>query len=625
MRLTLAILLIAFSLGSAASLADDISLYPTYSSIGIEVKAKLEPKVEYRKVGTVPWLQGHRMTALPGGRWVGSLLLLESGTEYEIEIPVTQSESRPRISTWPEKPPGPRKDPEHSAVTPKGGIEKAFSRARPGDIVLLGEEDYYESIDVSVSGTPDKPIWIRSAGKHSRILGCREDLNRAGSNKWAKLPGEVFSVALDHPTGFVAANGVRLYHYASLDEVKKLIHLYKNADEFKLGGGWFQDKKNSLYVHLEKGADPNRIPMQVAQHNNGFRIHGRSNIVIDGIELAYFGSGQYGSAIDIKNSQNIVVQNCRIHHVRTGVSARGMKTERVTVQDSKFWDSRIDEWPWRCVKAHDVEGSAVSFSGGRGLVARRNDISVFFNGVVASMWGNLEDERFNRDIDVYENVFYRITDDPMEPEGACINNRYFLNTTVNTLQGISLAPITRGPTYVFCNLFADFNGGAFKAAVNSRGEVFCYNNTCRTDREKQNGMESSGKWDNMHFRNNIIMATRYVIEDYYPGKKKATWDYDCFYSPQTPLIKWENKRYKTLADWTKATGHEKYGISAHPKFADVDGPKKGIRALFQLKASSPCVGAGLEIPGLNYPVGPKGRCMGCFEFGTDFGPPEPKK
>ena len=98
-------------------------------------------------------------------------------------------------------------------------------------------------------------------------------------------------------------------------------------------------------------------------------------------------------------------------------------------------------------------------------------------------------------------------DDGVEPEGACINLRYWRNTFINILNPVSLAPITVGPVYVWRNIQYNHHEGAYKVSNDTDGPVFEYNNTVITTIPETNGIQASGPWENLHFRNNIISAT----------------------------------------------------------------------------------------------------------------------
>ena len=158
-------------------------------------------------------------------------------------------------------------------------------------------------------------------------------------------------------------------------------------------------------------------------------------------------------------------------------------------------------------------------------MVRRNDIHGFFNGVVPGTWGRLEDDRYNNDVDVYLNRIWDIRDDGLEPEGTCINNRFWANTVAHMLMGVSLCPITIGPTWVIRNVFYDYYGQAWKLSNHSAGVVFNYHNTAWTARPGRNAATSGQPWDNHTWRNNIIVATRYVIEDRYQHSR-TSFDYD---------------------------------------------------------------------------------------------------
>jgi hypothetical protein len=67
--------------------------------------------------------------------------------------------------------------------------------------------------------------------------------------------------------------------------------------------------------------------------------------------------------------------------------------------------------------------------------------------------------------DIYDNRIHHIGDDGLEPEGACINQRFRDNTVDTNLVGISLAPITHGPTWVLRSLFTNFTGTSIKEAI----------------------------------------------------------------------------------------------------------------------------------------------------------------
>jgi hypothetical protein len=240
-----------------------------------------------------------------------------------------------------------------------------------------------------------------------------------------------------------------------------------------------------------------------------------------------------------------------------------------------------------------VEGSAISFQGGGGNVARFNRVHGLFNGIGASTWGDLENEALNRDLDIHDNVFTEIGDDPLEPEGACMNVRFWNNQTRDTLQGISLAPITVGPVYVVRDRYVNYKESAVKAGVDSRGVVYLYHVLGWTNRPDGNGQQACGPWDNMHFRNSIIRGTRYVIEDMHRHPVGCTFDFcDLFTTATDRFLKWQDQRYRDLDAVPPAAGFGRHILRVEPyTTTDADGEPTGL--------APGLIDAGVHIPGIN--------------------------
>jgi hypothetical protein len=292
------------------------------------------------------------------------------------------------------------------------------------------------------------------------------------------------------------------------------------------------------------------------------------------------------------------VRNCTFSTMRTGISVRQAGSRDCLIEYNRFFEHRIWTWPWRACKGHDVEGAAIALRGGPGNVVRFNAITGFFNGIVPGTWGDLKNESLNRDLDIHDNTFTEIGDDPLEPEGACMNVRFWRNATRQTLQGISLAPITVGPVYVVRDRYVDYKGGAVKVSVASRGPVFLYHVLGWTDQPRRNAMAASGPWDNMHFRNCILRGTKYVIEDYYPHPIGCSFDHCCFFTTERQFVKWSNRRYGTVEEVQSVPGFggsilrtEPYALQAHgwsgrlsPALVDAGVPIPGINDDFKGRA-----------------------------------------
>jgi hypothetical protein len=245
-------------------------------------------------------------------------------------------------------------------------------------------------------------------------------------------------------------------------------------------------------------------------------------------------------------------------------------------------------------------------------VVRYNRIENIFNGVYTGDWDDQLNETLAFETDVYENVMRTIGDDGLEPEGANINVRFWRNAIDDVHSGVSLAPITVGPTWVLRNRFTHYTGTGFKVSLASSGPVFLYHNTCWTDVADQNGMDVSGPYANMVFRNNIIRGTRYAYEDSSEDATDIDMDYDDWHTTRadgSPNFKWNNVRYATMADWCTAVGLECHGTEAEPGLLDPAGLQ------FAPAGGSANIDTALPLPGINDAFAGTGPDRGYSEAG----------
>jgi len=598
-----------------------LELYPTFHCIGVRVsgwgEGVLEHRLEYRPAGDSAWSRGHPLTELSGGRLIGSLFFLKPNAVYEVRVSITPR-TGPRVTVsgsvrtrGEEFPAGSGRTYYVSAAGGEPGdgsrqrpfstIQQAVDRVEPGDVVTVLPGTYREVVTVARSGRPRAYITIRAEGDVF-LSGAFAEFEGRGGNRWAPAGGGVFVTRFPTATGFVAADGERLYHYPNRKELQDLPHGEP--------GGWFLERgRHMLYVKLADGSDPDEHSMQIGQRDHAFVLRGVKHVIVEGFRMGYFGAGPYGRAVVLENSSNCVVRKNTVFSVRTGIAVNGAEASDNLIEENEIWDNSIYQWPWRANKAHDTEGAGVSVRGRRGNVVRRNRIHGPFNAIASSMWGDLDNEERNADLDVYENELYDIGDDCLEPEGACINNRFWGNVMHDCHMGVSLAPIRVGPTYVLRNVVYRYVSSAIKYSVSSFGVCYIYHNTAYTDRPEHNALSAYGPWGGHIYRNNIFRGTRYVIEDTTTSSPRSSWDYDCLHTTNPDIwLKWENIRYNSREAWVEALGFEKHGLEVDPKLVD---PENGD---LHLRPDSPCIDVGVPIPNINDDFSGRAPDMGCFEY-----------
>jgi hypothetical protein len=417
---------------------------------------------------------------------------------------------------------------------------------------------------------------------------------------WEDSGGGVWRLAEKRRTGTVTLGGKRIYHHGSIDELR--------GAKPPLVPGWQQDEKaGRVFVRTADGAAPAAGAVRLGTISCGITVEKASHWIIEDLAFDTFGGGPYSRGMDVVESTDVVVRRCAFSTMRTSVSIRKMSA-RCLVDRCTFTDSGIWDWPWKAVKAHDTEGSAVSLGGAGGNVVRHCRAEGLFNGITPATWSALEDESLNRDMDIHDNTFYHMGDDPLEPEGACMNVRFWNNRTLETLQGISIAPITVGPAYVVRDRYVNFKQGALKVGVDTRGVVHVYHVLGIRGGETGDAFAVVGDWDNIHFRNCIFAAGQYAVEDTREEHPRGcTFDYCNLWAARgTPVLKWEGERYRTAADLPAAEGFGPHNLSVKP-YARVaeDGRAEGL--------AEELIDAGVVIPGVN--DGFKGK-------GPDIGPEE---
>ena len=468
-------------------------------------------------------------------------------------------------------------------------IGRAVALVRPGDTVRLLGGTYHESVTVERSGRADAYITLEAdtktpAAGRDRAGGPKLVGYQRGPRTWRRAGEGIFSTVEKQTVGTVTLGGRRIYHHASLEALK--------SARAPLDKGWWQDRKGGrVYVRLDRDEPPRGEAVRMGVLPFGLRLRGCGYWIVKGLHFECFGGGRYSRGLEIDAGHHVVVRNCTFETMRTGISIRRKESHHCLIERNTIRDSGIWGWPWKACKSHDVEGAGISVRGGGGNVVRFNDITGPFNGIIASLWGDLENEAFNRDVDVHDNRFALIGDDPLEPEGACMNMRFWRNQTTDTLMGISLAPITVGPVYVVRDRYLNYKAGAVKVSVSSRGPVFLYHLAGWIDRPKQNAMSVCGPWDNMHFRNCILRGTRYVVEDSQKHPVGCSFDYCCLHSTASQFVKWSNRRYGDLETLTKLPTFGAHLLRVEPYTKRAGRSPSGLEPKL--------IDAGIHIPGIN--------------------------
>lgn len=611
---------------NAAAVFNSIEFVANIETIGVAVSGTGLPataELFYRQSGETEWRNGHPLVRIKDGRLIGSLFNLRPATTYEIFAFDGTSQINGTVSTQPDQlsftptntiyvdddvPPGG----DGSVILPFQTIQEAIDHAGPGTRVSVADGIYREAVTFPASGTPGKWIQVKAQGE-AAILDSADYFS---GNIWKPdTKDNVWSTVLSVAVYYLARDGNRYYQF----ENKKGLVDSVGHEDVEMDEGWFYEPgTQKLYVRsLDNPADHT---WQVPRLNRAFNVVGRDWIWIEGFGIQFYTTSTNGCGICTLNSSHIVIRNNEIRNSQLGIYTEWTGT------DEQGNDTRIEgndvsdpkgEWPWAAVKSTRMEGTAILVRGHAGTIVRDNVVHDFFNGIFtgSSAAGISAYTEVAFDVDVYHNYIHHIADDALEVEGACVNHRFRNNTIDRSFVGVSIAPVTQGPTWVLRSTFTNYTGRGIKFSGDSNGIVFFYHNTFWTSVPKVNDADLITPVSNVKMRNNIFQGAGYSIYEVPKGSLGIDWDYNNWYSSREEThFKWEKVNYYTIAALCTLGGLECHGYDDLPGLSNPTGGD------FTLLPSSLNIDRGVPIPGINDGFVGDAPDLGAFEYAVDLPP-----
>ncbi|MEJ7691832.1 right-handed parallel beta-helix repeat-containing protein [Daejeonella sp.] len=255
-------------------------------------------------------------------------------------------------------------------------------------------------------------------------------------------------------------------------------------------------------------------------------LEGASYVILR--NLRFTGSDQH--ALNIKNANHIIVENCEIFEWgRPGTfcqkDGKGRRDgaiyvetcSEIVIQNNRIHNPRGNTCDWRIAHPNGPRGiylnNIVNHS-----VFRYNSISGsenhYYDDVITG-----DTDGSGDDLDIYGNLISHAWDDGIEIEGPNKNVRVWGNVVKNVFQAIASDNNTKnmyyGPVYIWRNIFTDLyyyptpksSGNGFKLENSlGHGHIYIFNNTLlgAGNHLKPNGGISNGPQFNMTLLNNIF-------------------------------------------------------------------------------------------------------------------------
>jgi hypothetical protein len=339
----------------------------------------------------------------------------------------------------------------------------------------------------------------------------------------------------------------------------------------------------------------------------------------------------------------LVVRGCRFLDVITGIFSYSENSRNWYVADNELVGINPTWYP-RPGGNKYMEPSHTGINiYGQGHVVCHNRIQRFSDALAIANFGIPVDDRKRHcvAIDFYGNDLSYAQDDCLETDYGCHNIRVYRNRCYNAHTGLSVQPNYGGPVYLIRNEIYGITALVFKLHNYCTGLEVYHNTTCCAG----DGFHSFNRWQNGHFRNNLILGGDPIPDEHgnLPNVRAistgtispySTLDYNGYRrnGPGRFILWYDGKwqaSYENLAEFTVGAGHEKHGVMVdYDGFVKARPPKRGVTSEvgqwdLRLKPKAAAVDRGCVLPNVNDGFAGRAPDLGCHEFGCEpprYGP-----
>ncbi len=383
-----------------------------------------------------------------------------------------------------------------------------------------------------------------------------------------------------------------------------------------------------------------------------FDVMGADYNYFEGITIRNTDVAFYAGHKELLGCSGLVIRHCRIEDVGVAVMNEYEGSKNFYIADNVLLGrddrNRIIGWShWGKYKPTQLKSYYAIKVYGQGHVICHNYIAYFHDGVCISTYGIPPEKQEQKAvaIDIYNNDIHLMIDDFIEADGGVHNIRVARNRGFNAAQhGLSAQPVFGGPAYFYRNLLYNVAilpaaGGTIKTGGGNPAGLLVFHNTFIGENSYVRG------YSNGHYRNNLTMGTNHPEKPVLGSltyTAYTSFDYNGYRlnGSDVPQIVWkapargvlqdytltnaDAENFRTLADFSRATGQETHGlvvdydIFKNVRPPDPAQPHKVYEVGdmdFGLRPESRAVDAGCRLPNLNDDYTGKAPDLGALESG----------
>ncbi len=335
----------------------------------------------------------------------------------------------------------------------------------------------------------------------------------------------------------------------------------------------------------------------------------------------------------------LVVRRCKFHDVVTGIFTYSENSRNWYLADNQLTGINPTWYPRPGGNKYMQPAHTGINIYGQGHVVCYNRIRRFSDALAIANFGvPVKDlRRHCVAVDFYGNDLSFAQDDCLETDYGCHNIRVWGNRCYNAHTGLSVQPSYGGPIYLIRNEIYGITALSFKLHNYCTG-LEVYHNTCCSAGE---GFRSFNRWQNGHFRNNLILGGDPVPDarGNLPNVRAistgtitphSTLDYNGYRrnGPGKFILWYDGKNqvgYDTLAEFTAGTGYEAHGTMLdYDVFVRASPPKRGVTTgpeqwNLRLRPVAAAVDRGCVLPNVNDGYQGGAPDLGCYESGSAAG------